>query len=83
MWEENKMKKEEAEKLSTDVLILDLLVRMTAIENILIGKNVISEDDYKASVEEIREKIKSKIEESSTKKQSLFLNFDTNPEKLH
>ena len=47
------MNKTQAEQLTNDVLILDVLLRLKTLETILVSKGLITQAEYDAATEEI------------------------------
>lgn len=55
------MNKEESDKLTTDVMLTDILVRLTTLEHLLIAKNVVSVDELKIEMDKLHKQLAKSI----------------------
>jgi TPP-dependent pyruvate/acetoin dehydrogenase alpha subunit len=55
------MNKKQAEELTNDVLIADVLLRLKTLENLLLAKGVFTQEEYDAATAEIAAKIAKTI----------------------
>jgi hypothetical protein len=53
------------EKLTNDVLIADTLLRVKAMENILVAKNIFTREEFQAELQQVTEIITKAIMEKS------------------
>lgn len=53
--------------INSDVMLLDLMLRVSTLEKILIDKNIISKEEYKEEIEKMSEKAAQIILEKSKK----------------
>lgn len=70
MLQEKYMKKEDAEKITNDVLIADALLRIKTIENLLIEKGIISKEEFSNHLNELTAKISKTILDKANMKKS-------------
>lgn len=54
-------KKIDPENLTSDILIADALVRLTALEKLLLQKNIITQEEYSQMVDELVEKVSKAV----------------------
>lgn len=54
-------KKIDPENLTSDILIADALVRLTALEKLLLQKNIITQEEYSQTVDELVEKVSKAV----------------------
>jgi hypothetical protein len=59
------MNKTQAEQLTNDVLILDVLLRLKTLETLLVSKGLVTQEEYDAATQEISSKIMRTILERS------------------
>ena len=59
------MNKKELESLNKELVITDILVRLTVIENLLMSKNLITKDEYTEAIQSLSEKLARNVLENA------------------
>ena len=59
------MNKEEAEELTTHMLVTDALIQLKAMQDLLVAKGVFTKEEFNQSVEDLTKKIAKSILQSA------------------
>ncbi len=55
------MNKKESQQLTTEVLLTDILVRLTTLENLLFSKGAVSVEEFKLEMEKLHKQLAKSI----------------------
>ena len=57
-------------KLGTDFILVEVLIKMAALEKVLVNKGIITQDDFAAEVKEVSDRITSAANQAKAKMQA-------------
>lgn len=57
-------------KLGTDFILVEVLIKMAALEKVLVNKGIITQDDFAAEVKEVSDRITAAANQAKAKMQA-------------